>query len=132
MKKVISPHVQIYKFPITAISSISTRLSGFYLSSLFVAGGLYCLNNNNYLENKYKELDYNYKRIINQTLIIPTAYHSLGGIRHFIWDKYPKLLENNKVGKSSIFLFTFTLGTSLLIDQLHFFKNNSNHNQQQK
>ena len=118
MKKVISPHVQIYKFPITAISSISTRLSGFYLTSLFIAGGVYNLNNNGYLEKKYNNLDKNSKRLLNISLILPSTYHTYGGIRHFIWDKYPKLLENSKVGKSSLLLFGLTIGTSVIIEKI--------------
>ena len=41
MGKNISPHVNIYKFPVTALSSITTRLTGLYLSGLFIAGGIY-------------------------------------------------------------------------------------------
>ena len=32
----ISPHVNIYKFPITAISSITNRISGLYLTGVFI------------------------------------------------------------------------------------------------
>ena len=54
----ISPHVQIYKFPITAISSITNRLTGLSLSGFFLVGGLSCLTNKNkFLLEKYKELD---------------------------------------------------------------------------
>ena len=119
MKKIISPHVNIYKFPITAISSISTRLSGFYLSTLFVAGGIYSLTNSNIVEKKYESLPNYQKRIINMSLIVPSTYHTLGGIRHFIWDKYPKLLENNKVSRSSFLLFGLTLGSSFIFEKLY-------------
>ena len=44
-QKKISLHVQIYKFPITAISSISTRLSGFYLTGCFIGFGISKLSN---------------------------------------------------------------------------------------
>lgn len=115
MKKNISPHVNIYKFPITAISSISTRLSGLYLTGVFIGGGLYCLNGNN-LEEKYNSLSKFQQRLVNISLIIPTTYHTFGGLRHFIWDKYPKLLQNNKVAKSSYALFGITILSSLLIE----------------
>ena len=36
MKKIISPHVNIYKFPITAVSSITNRLTGLALTGLFI------------------------------------------------------------------------------------------------
>ena len=36
MKK-ISPHVEIYKFPITAISSITNRVTGLALTGYFLS-----------------------------------------------------------------------------------------------
>ena len=40
MKKNISPHVNIYRFPITAISSITNRITGVYLTGIFIGSGL--------------------------------------------------------------------------------------------
>ena len=111
----ISPHVNIYKFPITAISSIATRLSGLYLSGAYVGFGLGTLCGINFFE-KHKELENYKKRFINYTIITPSVYHTLGGMRHFIWDKYPSLLTNNKVAKSSYILFGATLGTSIVVE----------------
>ena len=37
MIRKISPHLSIYKFPLTAISSISNRLSGMYITASCVA-----------------------------------------------------------------------------------------------
>ena len=51
MSKKLSPHVTIYKFPITAISSIATRLSGVYLSGLFIGGGIIKLVNKEIMKN---------------------------------------------------------------------------------
>ena len=62
MTKNISPHVTIYKFPVTAISSILTRVSGAYLSGLFIAGGISKLvNKDKYLYDKYNNLNSNLK-----------------------------------------------------------------------
>ncbi len=117
MKNRISPHVNIYKFPITAISSISTRLTGLYLTGLFVSGGIYCLQNNKNLEEKYKSLSTNNKRIINMSIIIPSTYHTFGGIRHFIWDKFPHLLTNVKVQRSSIGLISISILSSFIYEK---------------
>ena len=118
----ISPHVNIYKFPITALSSIATRLSGLYLSGAYVGFGIGTLCGVNFVE-KYKELENYKKRFINYTIITPSVYHTLGGIRHFIWDKYPSLLTNNKVAKSSYILFGATLGTSIMVENYLNIKN---------
>lgn len=111
----ISPHVNIYKFPITAISSIATRLSGLYLSGAYVGFGMGTLCGINFVE-KYKELENYKRRMINYTLITPSVYHTFGGMRHFIWNKYPSLLTNNKVAKSSYILFGATIGTSIMVE----------------
>jgi len=117
MKRNISPHVQIYKFPITAISSITTRLTGLYLSGAFVGFGILNLTDYDYM-NKYKNLNKNLKKAIDYSLIFSSTYHTYGGIRHFIWDKYPKYLINKSVAKSSYFLFGASLVSTVFIDKL--------------
>ena len=119
MNRKISPHVNIYKFPITALSSISTRLSGLYLTGIFLGSGIYQLSGKDLqLHKKYNQLENYQKKILNYSLILPTTYHTLGGIRHFIWDKYPQLLTNTKVAKSSYLLIGLSLGITPLIDKL--------------
>ena len=119
MTKNISPHVSIYKFPVTAISSILTRVSGVYLSGLFIAGGISKLvNKDKYLYDKYNNLSYNLKTAFHYTIIFPSVYHTYGGLRHFIWDKYPKLLTNKSVPKSSYLLFGLTGISSILAEKL--------------
>ena len=119
MKKIISPHVNIYKFPITAISSISTRLSGLYLSGLFIGGGVAKLiNKDDYIYHKYLNLNNNYKSLLHYSVIVPSTYHTFGGIRHFIWDKYPQLMTNIKVTRSSYLLFGLTGVSSILAEKI--------------
>ena len=116
MPKNISPHVAIYKFPITAVSSIATRISGFYMSGLYVAGGTACLFGINPIE-KYNKTEGFAKTIANYAIITPSIYHSFGGIRHFIWDKYPQLLTNAQVARSSYFIFGATAISSFLLEK---------------
>ena len=119
MTKNISPHVTIYKFPVTAISSIATRVTGVYLTGLFVLGGISKITNyDDYLYNSYKKLNNKYKSLLHYSVIVPTTYHTFGGIRHFIWDKYPKLLTNKSVPKSSYLLFGLTGLTSILTEKI--------------
>ena len=64
MIRKISPHVQIYKFPLTALTSITTRLTGLYLTGIFTTVGIYQFtNNNDYLINKYQKLE-NYQKLL--------------------------------------------------------------------
>ena len=115
MKK-ISPHVNIYKFPITAISSIGNRITGLALTGGYVISGTMLLCNKNPLEY-YNKLDKYPNTIVNYGFIYPSFYHTYGGIRHFLWDKYPLMLENNKVSKSSYILFGLASGLTILLEK---------------
>jgi succinate dehydrogenase (ubiquinone) cytochrome b560 subunit len=42
----------------------------------------------------------------------PLTYHYLGGVRHFMWDKNPEMLENDKVEQSSKLLFAGSVALS--------------------
>ena len=102
----ISPHVEIYKFPVTAISSITNRITGVALTGYFLGAGFYCLcPYKEQINKKYDSLDWKMKKFINYGALFPISYHTLGGIRHFIWDLKPNLLKNNAVKKSSLLLF---------------------------
>ncbi len=116
MKKIISPHVNIYKFPITAVSSITNRLTGLALTGLFIGTGI---SNIFYLDliKKYDKLENNYKKVINYSVIFPATYHTFGGIRHFIWDKYPQLLNNKQVQKSSFLLMGGSVVYTILFEK---------------
>lgn len=118
MNKNISPHVNIYKFPITAISSIATRLTGLYLTGLFLGGGIVKLTNkDDYIYHKYVNLNNNYKSLLHYSVIVPSTYHTFGGIRHFIWDKYPQLMTNIKVTRSSYLLFGLSSLVSFFLEK---------------
>ena len=76
------------------------------------------------LEEKYKSLSTNNKRIINMSIIIPSTYHTFGGIRHFIWDKYPSLLMNKSVTRSSYILFGGSIFTTIMYEHFCIKKTN--------
>jgi len=110
MKK-ISPHVQIYKFPVTAISSITNRITGLGLTGMYIGLGTSCLFHDNFnIMKKYDESNSLVKRGVNYLILFPSVYHTYGGLRHFIWDKYPQYITNQLVRKSSIAL----IGASIL------------------
>lgn len=126
MKSHISPHVSIYKFPVTALSSITNRITGVVISGGFIIVGIssFFPKQQETILQKYESL-----RIIKPILFFPIIYHTLGGIRHFLWDFKPQLLSNSKVTKSSFILFGTTgifyaiLG---LIDQKSYYFQNKN------
>lgn len=120
--KNISPHLNIYKFPITAISSIMNRVTGLSITGIYVLSGSMLLFNKNPMT--YYEKLHNYpKTAINYGIIFPTFYHTFGGIRHFIWDKYPHLLSNVKVTQSSIGVIGLSIASSFIYEK-YIIKNN--------
>lgn len=119
----LSPHVSIYKFPITAISSILNRISGLVLSGGFVILGssmIYPNFYNNLLSYNFpqKPPEKNMKKVIIFSGSLISTYHILGGIRHFIWDNFPKYLNNKSVKISSVFIATTSGVISLIVTKL--------------
>ena len=106
--KIISPNIFIYKFPLTAISSITNRVAGMYMTGTFFLFSTLNFTNEN-TKNKiysiYNNLSYNQKKITNNIFLYPFGYHFTGALRHYIWDLYPKFLNNQSVAKSSKFIF---------------------------
>ena len=115
MKYKLSPYLDIYKFPVTAITSIGNRITGLTITGLFISTGYCSLINVDPIE-QYNKLNYLNKQIFNLIIIFPSTYHTYGGIRHFIWDKYPYLLKNTKVTCSSYFLLGLSISTTIMIN----------------
>ena len=109
---VISPHVSIYKFPLTALSSITNRVTGMVLSGGFIMIGIssFFPKQQVIMQKKYEST-----QIIKSVIFFPIIYHTLGGIRHFIWDFKPQLLSNIKVTKCSYILFGTTGAFSIIL-----------------
>lgn len=115
--KNISPHVEIYKFPITALSSITNRVTGLYLTGIFICSGTVGLIRPSLLSD-YQKLDDKYKSLFEYSFLFSGTFHIFGGIRHFIWDKYPALLNNKAVTKSSIYLICVSMISSFVVDNI--------------
>jgi len=109
----VSPHLQIYAFPIAALSSITIRVTGMTLS--FGAAGVAAAE----LIGGGGTTMYIMQTIGSQGIIIasgakfavafPMVYHYFGAVRHLAWDHFPKLLTNVGVEKSSYFLYASSL-----------------------
>ncbi len=116
----ISPSLSIYKFPITAISSITNRVSGIYLTGIMGLSAFYYLLNNKqqqYIVDKYYNLHDIPKKAINYSVLYPFGYHVMGGVRHLVWDSFPHLLNNSKVARSSYALFGLSIIPTILLEK---------------
>ena len=121
----VSPHVQIYNFPITAISSITNRVTGLGITGMYIGLGSSLLFTKNVFE-LYDKAPQPAKSIINYTVLFPNIYHTFGGIRHFVWDKYPKYLTNVKVQNSSIAILGLSV-ISTIFTESYILKKNIKH-----
>ncbi|MEN9898330.1 MAG: succinate dehydrogenase, cytochrome b556 subunit [Pseudomonadota bacterium] len=85
----ISPHLQIYKLPLTALISISHRLTGVFLS-VGLIGLVYILWQITLGDEKFNDLQTALHSISVQILIIGFVYalmfHLCHGLRHLLWD----------------------------------------------
>lgn len=116
----ISPSLSIYKFPITAISSITNRVSGIYLTGIMGMTAFYYLLNKQQKESVlsyYHNLELLPQKMINYSILYPFGYHVMGGVRHLIWDSFPHLLSNSKVAKSSYALFGLSIIPTILLEK---------------
>ena len=89
IKKPLSPHLQIYRLPLTAILSISHRLSGVilgfvYISFVFI---LLVLAFNVEMFNILLAYFNNFiGKIIVALASLTIFYHMTNGVRHMVWD----------------------------------------------
>mmetsp|Transcript_25380 Transcript_25380/g.52497 ORF Transcript_25380/g.52497 Transcript_25380/m.52497 type:complete len:206 (+) Transcript_25380:169-786(+) len=126
-RRPVSPHVTIYSFPICAISSITTRVTGCVLSFGAAGVGLVEIFGGNgaalSLMQHIGSGGLGGVGFLGAGAIVagakfsvafPFAYHYLGGLRHLVWDGKPEMLTNVEVEKASYALF----GGSLLLGSL--------------
>lgn len=84
----LSPHLSVYKFPLSAVLSIGHRLSGI---GLFLAIVIFCWWFTLWVFSKFDPfyldiLDYNLVKIFLVLATYGFFYHFCTGIRHLIWD----------------------------------------------
>jgi len=119
----VSPHVTIYSFPITALTSVTNRVTGvalsfgaFGVSAMELVGGsgtalAFC--------QSVAQMDsVVIPAVAKFSVAFPFVYHFCGGVRHMSWDHKPELLTNKGVEQSSKILVGSSIvltGASLLI-----------------
>ena len=105
----VSPHLTIYSFPLSALSSITVRVTGVALyGGIMLMGGLevFGVSAADFAVDNMQASPYlpMYKTIIT----FPLAYHYLGGVRHAYWDRVPESVTNEGVERSCWAVFAGT------------------------
>ena len=112
----ISPHLFVYKFPITAISSITARVTGLCCSAAYLGTGFVGLGGcERQVLAAYRERPAWQKGGAQWVMLFATSYHTLAGLRHLVWDANPGLLTTKQVARSSRVLFASAIGTATLM-----------------
>lgn len=111
----LSPHLMIYKLPLTGIVSITHRITGIILSLGLIAYAssfFIILQGNQAFLNLQRLLDYGLIRILVWFFIYALFFHLCHGIRHLIWDigsGFEKAKMNRNVGIELAFSLVLTL-----------------------
>lgn len=88
-KRPLSPHLQVYKLPLTALMSISHRLTGIALIfGTFIVAGFFvaAASGEQYYNIMLDYAETIYGRVILIAWSAALFYHMCNGIRHMIWD----------------------------------------------
>lgn len=88
-RTVLSPHLQIYRLPLTALLSISHRISGVFLSVGFILGNLLlaaAATNPQAFESITRWLRHPIGKLAIAGWILLFNYHLIHGLRHLLWD----------------------------------------------
>ena len=111
----MSPHVTIYAFPVTALSSITIRVTGMALSIGAAGVGAVELAGGNGAALAMMESIGSTGPVVASlakfSIAFPSIYHYLGAVRHLVWDNFPEMLTNVDVAKASYAL----VGSSLVL-----------------
>lgn len=116
----LSPHMTIYRWPLTMMTSITHRVTGVALSigAVILAWWLVCVSNG--IDGGYDTLMMLAGTPVGQLLLFGAswamAYHFFSGIRHLIWDLgygFPKkIAERNS---AIVFALSFLAVAAIFI-----------------
>eukprot|EP01092_Planopodium_desertum_P005209 TRINITY_DN2188_c0_g1_i2.p1 TRINITY_DN2188_c0_g1~~TRINITY_DN2188_c0_g1_i2.p1 ORF type:complete len:231 (-),score=6.45 TRINITY_DN2188_c0_g1_i2:50-742(-) len=116
-----SPHVTIYKFPISAIASISHRITGVALTvGTLIIADVALLGSGNMTEN-IGYLHEHFPALIpvaKFAIAFPLSYHFLAGLRHLYWDYTGKGMHLTQVKQTSFAIIGLALFISLVLSAI--------------
>ena len=115
-RRPISPHLQVYRLPITGILSISHRITGVLLSFALIAiiyvFASIALGETSYLILQ-QQLNGWLGRFIYSLLVYALIFHLCHGVRHLLWD-CGKGYERKQLTLFSLFEILASLSLTLL------------------
>lgn len=119
----LSPHLSVYKFKYTLVTSISHRISGLILSVglLVLVYWLMAIANG---EPAYSRatvvLSHWFFKLVYAGLLVAFVYHLVAGIRHLVWDT-GRGLEREQSRRSAWLIGAITLVLVCVLGYFLFF-----------
>ena len=86
----LSPHIQIYRWPLAMVLSIAHRASGIALTLGTVLLAVWIISVTSLGSNSYAQFDWIFYSRLGRTILflwsLALFYHLCNGIRHLFWD----------------------------------------------
>ncbi|GBG25025.1 Succinate dehydrogenase cytochrome b560 subunit, mitochondrial [Hondaea fermentalgiana] len=101
----VSPHILIYAWPLAAISSVTTRVTGGLLAVGVYGIGIGSLLGGDMPATMASLGASGLGPLVKLSVAFPLSYHFLGATRHFYWEKFPEGLNVDSQRMSSIGIF---------------------------
>jgi len=117
-RRVLSPHLQIYRLPLTALLSISHRITGAFLAIGFILGNLLLVTaatNARAFEEITDWLRHPMGRFAIAGWILCFNYHWVHGLRHLLWDLSLGFSRSKQTGLAVLEIFTALTLTVLML-----------------
>lgn len=114
----LSPHAQIYRWPITMAMSIAHRISGgaLYFGTFFFAAWIIAAACG---KEAFDSVNWFFGSFIGRTILflytLALVHHLVGGVRHLFWDVRPCLLEKHLATKTAWATVFISIILTLLI-----------------
>lgn len=114
MKRPLSPHLQVYRLPLSAVMSISHRITGIgmVLSLFFLFWFVFSINTGKTEQALLFFFNHWFGKMSLILISFSCSYHFFNGIRHVIWDM-GYALTLNAVTKTGYGVLLFTLLSTL-------------------
>lgn len=98
----VSPHVTIYAFPLAAWSSVGHRVTGGLLTVGMYAISIEALLGLDVAHMMYAIGHSAIGPLAKFSVAFPVIYHTVGGVRHLYWERFPENLGPETQRQASI------------------------------
>jgi succinate dehydrogenase / fumarate reductase cytochrome b subunit len=115
MSRPLSPHLQVYKLPLTGLISITHRLTGVVLSAslVFFVYALYAIAEGTEVYYTLQNLlNTPWGKIARGLFTYALAFHFCHGIRHLLWD-LGKSFAKEDLLKNAMFELVASIGLTI-------------------